>query len=237
MAKDPAFLFYSQDFFLGTATLSFQDRGKFITLMCIMHQQGRMAKEDITSMVGELSTALSKKFEIDENGLYYNVRLEKEIELRRAFVETRRTNGKQGGRPKKPNGLPLGSASGKPSEKPLAHPKEDEDEDEIVNSNSSYILIGEKRVYISATYSKEDVCSYLILDKELKESTAKAVFCSEKYCKALLERFILIHKLSDEFSTEPYGKIRTHFTNWAAKQPKDTSKGSLPKDTGEGAEW
>ena len=114
MAKDPAFLFYSQDFYTGVSTMNFEDRGKYITLLCLMHQQGRMPEETISFLVGSVSVNLKAKFSIDENGLWYNSRLELEAEKRSAFTKSRRDNGKQGGRPKKekPNGKPNGKPKG-----------------------------------------------------------------------------------------------------------------------------
>jgi hypothetical protein len=51
MAKDPAFLFYSQDFIVGVQTMPFEDRGKYITILCQMHQQGRLDEETIRTLV------------------------------------------------------------------------------------------------------------------------------------------------------------------------------------------
>lgn len=125
MAKDPAFLFYSSDFIVGTQTMNWEDRGKYITILALMHQQGRMDEETIRFLVGSFSDKLISKFQKDENGLYYNVRLEEEIEKRSNFVDSRRINGSKGGRPKaidKPNG--------KPQAKPEKNLSEDVNEDE-----------------------------------------------------------------------------------------------------------
>lgn len=100
MAKDPAFLFYSQDFYTGVATLNWEDRGKYISILCLMHQQGRMSEETIRFIVGSVSDNLRSKFSIDDNGLWYNERLETESEKRSKFTESRRLNGLEGGRPK-----------------------------------------------------------------------------------------------------------------------------------------
>lgn len=104
MAKNPAFLFYSQDFIVGVQTLSFEDRGKYITLLCQMHQQGRLDEESICFLVGSPSVKLKGKFSIDEDGFWYNERLEKEVDKRNKFTESRRNNGLQGGRRKEANG-------------------------------------------------------------------------------------------------------------------------------------
>lgn len=101
MAKDPAFLFYSQDFLVGTLTMSFEDKGKYITILAYMHQEGRLDEKTISLLVGSISDNLRLKFSIDEKGLFYNKKLESEIEKRIKFSESRRNNGLQGGRPKK----------------------------------------------------------------------------------------------------------------------------------------
>lgn len=99
MAKDPAFLFYSQDFLVGTMAMPFDDRGKYITLLCYMQQNGRITEETIRLLVGSLSVMLRLKFKQDEQGLFYNERLELEVEKRTKFVESRQLNGLKGGRP------------------------------------------------------------------------------------------------------------------------------------------
>jgi len=112
--KDPAFLFYTQDFIVGVQTMNFEERGKYITILSLMHQQGRMSEETISFLVGCISVNLKSKFCVDENGLWYNKRLETETEKRKKFIESRVVNGKLGGRPKDgkiPIGKPLGLAS------------------------------------------------------------------------------------------------------------------------------
>ncbi len=91
--------------------MNFEDRGKYITVLSQMHQQGRMLEEAIRFLIGDISESLKSKFKIDKNGKWYNSRLEEETEKRRSFVNSRRKNGKLGGRPKKPTGKPTGKAS------------------------------------------------------------------------------------------------------------------------------
>jgi len=123
MAKDPAFLFYSQDFYTGVSTMSFEDRGKYISILCLMHQQGRLSEESISFIVGLVSVNLKSKFCIDENGLWYNKRLEEETEKRNKFTESRRNNGLLGGRGNKKN-----KASAKASAKHMGNHMEAENE-------------------------------------------------------------------------------------------------------------
>lgn len=126
MAKDPAFLFYSQDFFTGVATLTFEERGQFITLLCLMHQKGRMDEKTIRFLVGNVSDNLKSKFKIDGDGLWYNERLETEAKKRSKFTESRRANGSKGGRPKK---------NAKPKAKPIKNHMVIHMEDENENEN------------------------------------------------------------------------------------------------------
>lgn len=99
MGKDPAFLFYTKDFFILTATLTWEERGKLITILCIMHQQGRMDEKTISNLVGSISENLRKQFTTDKDGLWFCEWLEQRIEERSNFVSSRRENGSKGGRP------------------------------------------------------------------------------------------------------------------------------------------
>ena len=101
MGKDPAFMMYSQDFLVGVSDLTMEERGQYITLLCIQHQKGRLSRKVISLMVGNVSDDVLSKFDIDESGLYYNARLEEEIEKRVRYSQSRADNGKKGGRPPK----------------------------------------------------------------------------------------------------------------------------------------
>lgn len=131
MAKDPAFLFYSQDWIVGCQTLSMEERGQYITLIANMHQQGRMDEETIRLLVGSLSVRLKRKFRIDSKGFYYNERLEEECLKRSKFTESRRNNGLLGGRPplaEKTDRLPVA----KPNPKATQNHMGNENENEII---------------------------------------------------------------------------------------------------------
>ena len=51
MAKDPAVLFYTSDFLSGTITMNYEQKGKYITLLCIQHNQGYLLEEDINNIL------------------------------------------------------------------------------------------------------------------------------------------------------------------------------------------
>jgi uncharacterized protein YdaU (DUF1376 family) len=130
MAKDPAFLFYSSDFLNGVADLTMEERGQFITLLCLQHQKGTLTDKTIRLSLGSVSVDVLSKFLKDKDGNYYNERLSEEIEKRIQFTESRRNNGSKGGRPKN-NTKPLGLAKHNLME------DVNENENEDININKS----------------------------------------------------------------------------------------------------
>jgi hypothetical protein len=91
MAKDPAFLFYSQDFLTGTYLMTDQQVGKYIRLLCLQHQKGMLTEKDMMKICETYDEDIFCKFE-KENGLFYNKRLKFEAEKRSAYAESRRKN-------------------------------------------------------------------------------------------------------------------------------------------------
>ena len=192
--KDPAYLFYSSDFLTGCASLTMEERGQYITLLCLEHQLGRLSEKTIRLSVGSVSVDVLAKFKQDENGLLYNKRLEIEIEKRSNFIDTRRTNGLKGGRPKMENNKPIGLANGKPNAKANEKLIENENVIEIINSikdlfDEKYLENNTTKVMFDKllkTYSKDEIlkatfwarnddfwkpnfCSPLKLEKKNKE--------------------------------------------------------------------
>ena len=130
MAKDPAFLFYSSDFLNGVSDLTMEERGQYITLLCLQHQKGSLSEKTIRLTVGSVSVDVMRKFVKDKEGNYFQSRLKEEIEKRANFTESRRNNGFKGGRPK---------ASDKPSGYPIGYPTPNlmENENENVNEDKN----------------------------------------------------------------------------------------------------
>jgi hypothetical protein len=95
MSKDPAFLFYSSDFLTGTMFMDNEQVGKFIRLICAQHQKGRLTEKDMLKICGTHDEDIFEKFALDGAGLYYNERLEQEVEKRKAYSESRRNNRKK----------------------------------------------------------------------------------------------------------------------------------------------
>ena len=86
--KDPAFLFYPESFLVGVMDMTDEEVGQYIRLMCRQHQKGHLPN----SVISKASEAVQEKFVQDENGRWYNKRLEKEIEKRAKYTQSRRKN-------------------------------------------------------------------------------------------------------------------------------------------------
>ena len=182
--KDPAFLFYSSDFLTGCASLTMEERGQYISLLCLEHQLGRLSEKTIRLSVGSVSVDVMDKFQQDENGLFFNERLEIEIEKRSNFIDTRRNNGLKGGRPKAENKKPNGLANGKPNAKANEKLIENENVNEIINSikdlfDEKYLENNTTKVMFDKllkTYSKDEILKATIWARN--DDFWKPNFCS-----------------------------------------------------------
>jgi len=173
MAKDPAFLFYSSDFLNGVSDLTFEERGQFITMMCLQHQKGELTEKTIRLSIGSVSVDVISKFTKLKNGNFVNIRLNEEIEKRKLFTESRINNGKKGGRPKKP----------------LGYPKNNLMEDENENENES--IIDNKNEIKSEIFEKEftDLLAEYFLQTTEVQKMRITGFLMSKEIKPQIENF------------------------------------------------
>lgn len=96
MAKDPAVLWYWNDWQGGTATFTRHLKGCYIDLLHAQFNSGRLSLQEIKTVLGadfgQTWPTLQKKFAVDEAGLYYNKRMEIEKKKRQRFTEGRQKN-------------------------------------------------------------------------------------------------------------------------------------------------
>ena len=92
MAKDPAFLFYPNDWLGGTMGMTFEEKGAYMELLMLQFNRGHMTKDMIGQTVGQLWPRIEDKFKVDANGLFYNERLDLEKEKRKNYTQSRRNN-------------------------------------------------------------------------------------------------------------------------------------------------
>ena len=117
MAKDPAVLLYTSDFLSGTYTMSDEQVGKYIRLLCFQHQKGKLTEKDMQSICKGYDEEVYSKFDIVD-GYYVNKRMYEEAEKRSKFTESRRKN-----------------ASAKHMPKHMDNHMENEIENENINEN------------------------------------------------------------------------------------------------------
>ena len=199
--------------------MNFEERGKYITILCIMHQSGRLSLDQINTLVGSLSVNLSVKFRLDEHGLYFNERLEEEIEKRKKFTESRRLNGKKGGNKASayPNGYPIGY--------PKYNHMENENENVIINDN----------VVISLERGAGENLSFYeksIIDEIWIEAIQRV--CKVDEIKAI--QFVKDFNSYLQAAPEHHNTIndwRRHATNWIKNEIKKNATKPTNPNTGE----
>lgn len=90
--KDPAFLFYPNDYLGGTMGMTFEEKGAYMELLMLQFNRGHMTPHMIGQTVGQLWDKVKDKFVKDKDGLWYNQRLEEEKIKRQNFTKSRRNN-------------------------------------------------------------------------------------------------------------------------------------------------
>jgi uncharacterized protein YdaU (DUF1376 family) len=93
MSKDPAVLFYTSDFLSGTFTMTNEQVGKYIRLLCLQHQKGKLTEKDMLSICQAYDADIWEKFE-QLDGFFINNRMYDEAIRRSKFTESRRNNAK-----------------------------------------------------------------------------------------------------------------------------------------------
>lgn len=93
MAKDPAVLLYTSDFLSGTFSMSNEEVGMYIRLLCLQHQKGKLTEKDMQSICKTYVQDVYEKFEF-KDGFYINKRMYEEAEKRIKYTESRRNNAK-----------------------------------------------------------------------------------------------------------------------------------------------
>lgn len=92
MAKDPAFLFYTNDFISGTQFFTDEQVGIYIRLLAAQHQHGHLSENHMKMICKSYDNDIFSKFIKDNDGKYYNERLEIEIVKRKNYTESRGNN-------------------------------------------------------------------------------------------------------------------------------------------------
>lgn len=183
--KSPAFQFYSSDFITGTMFMSNEEVGAYIRCLCMQHQKGHLKEKEMLQIClnQEVLDSVMNHYKQDDEGLFYNERLDFEKEKREKFIEHQRENGKKGGRPKtqsKPNENPRvnpNETQTKPTGKPKEKPLEDEEED----INKEYII----NYYINNINTNISSIEYSKLEEYINifSNDLRIIVYGIEYCK------------------------------------------------------
>lgn len=95
--KNPAVLLYTSDFITGTLFMTNEEVGAYIRILCMQHQKGHLSKNEIEQICksNDVFTSVIIHFKEDNNGLFYNERMDLEKDKRNKYSESRANNRKK----------------------------------------------------------------------------------------------------------------------------------------------
>lgn len=133
MAKDPAFLFYHQDFFTGVSDMTNDEVGAYIRCLCIQASKGGISEKHMKLICNshDVHSAIKHKFIFDAStDLFVNIRLKSEIDKRKKYSESRANNRRNPNKKDEDmNNISISYV------KHMENENEDEDEDENESKN------------------------------------------------------------------------------------------------------
>ena len=94
--KAPAFQFYADDFLAGTITMTNEEKGAYITLLCIQWSKGWLLESDFQRVCAGMPThshsICQSKFDKDSDGSFKNRRLESVRVQKKEYSQKQRNN-------------------------------------------------------------------------------------------------------------------------------------------------
>lgn len=92
--KSPSFQFYSSDFMTGTTFMTNEEVGAYIRCLCMQHQKGHLKEKEMQQIClnQEVLESVMNHYKQDDEGLFYNERLDFEKEKREKFIQSRSNN-------------------------------------------------------------------------------------------------------------------------------------------------
>jgi hypothetical protein len=171
MSKDPAVLFYTSDFISGTLTMTDEQRGKYIILLCLQHQQGLLSHDDMMNICKTYDSKIFGKFLKTEDGFYFNERMKEESDKRKKFSESRKRN--RAGGLQKEDGIEEKNA--KSHEEHVSnmcetHDGHMENENENINENINNKKSKMKEVFVLPDWIPENVWHEYLKTRDKKKA-------------------------------------------------------------------
>lgn len=94
MSKDPAFLFYVNDYLGDTMDFTLEQHGGYVKLMIHQFNRGHFSYDSAKNIIGDVFDKIKHVFKQDFDGLYYSRRLDEEKEKRISYSKSRSNNRK-----------------------------------------------------------------------------------------------------------------------------------------------
>lgn len=223
MAKDPAFLFYSDNFMSGTMFLSDEQVGRYIRLLCAQHLTGHLNEKDMLKICKTRDEDIWNKFILDEDGKYYNLRLEIEINKRKSFSESRSNNrlGKVNKNKKQVNNISKSSVKHLGNENEIENVLEKEDNKGVQGEFKLFKLSDLKKYFDETKTWRDKLC----IANSLQPTQLSELF--NQFTK---------DQDAKEMAYSNRQDATTHFANWlktAKAKKKDPGAGPVKKLTQE----
>lgn len=201
MAKDPAFLFYTNDFISGTQFFSDEQVGIYVRILCAMHQHGRLNEKQVLQISKTYDEDIMCKFDQDEDKKYFNPRLEEEISKRNKYTESRRNN-----RLKKD----MTQDMTEHMNNHMIEHMDNENENEIDNNNKKEVIVYSEEFLKFNEWLKNNAPSVLKLKEPITEEQFKKLKQFDK--KSTADILIAMHNKKD--LVKKYTSAYLTLTNW-----------------------
>lgn len=208
MAKDPAFLFYYDRFLSGTFTMTNEQVGMYIRLLCLQANKGHVTKKDIMNICKTYDEDIASKFKNIGDDMFANEVLSEVVEQRKNYTESRRNNRK--------------GAKKTSCEQDMNNISETYDEHMVnVNINENTIVFkgvqGEKWNTRPKPEDVTELPSDKIESAKLLVYHTKRMTLTDEQIFGMWDAFKLQNLNGEKFYQTP-SEVHSHFINWIKKQ-------------------
>jgi len=206
MSKDPAFLFYPNDWIGGTMGMSLEDKGAYMEILMMQFNVGHMTSHMIGQVVGQKWDNIKHKFRMDSEGKFFNERLELEKDKRKKFTKSRHNNISGNNQHKKTNNK-LGHMDGHTT----SHM---ENENENVNEDINTIIFKGKK-YLESDFNGLPENYHQAIIEQFKIQKQKTI--TNDMINPMWKSFKLQTLTGMTYYNNEH-EVYRHFTNWIKTQ-------------------
>ncbi len=219
MAKDPAVLFYTSDFLTGTFSMTNEQVGKYIRLLCLQHQKGKLSEKDMLSICKAYDEDVYLKFR-NENGFFFNERMFNESERRKKYSESRKKNAEKSN-----------NKSVKHTKNKKAYAQHMETATETITEDETVIVLSGGKFKLNEIGDLPEM--KLGSAKQLIKIT-KNIDLTEGQVLGLWDAFKVQHLTGEKFYKSEE-EVHSHFINWLQTKKINGHKSSNHSVKTEGA--